>query len=255
MRNTEIFEKFLDTPYGIRAMEFFNKEKTEFEDFDWIVKKLKVTAPENYLDIGGGPGLRTMKVAKDMGCRNIDFVEPSAGSCRNFTKLAKLSGIRNVSTFSSSFEDFDTEKKYDFITSIHSWYYIDLDSLERMYDMLKDGGAAAILMDSETDIIRKIQLVCEKRMCKFNTNGGEDVIKKLGKLGIKHDVYEHTAMLSGLLNNGKFTKKAKAIISLLAYTKWSDIDEDTRNEIRCMLENISKKDKYPTKRFLVIIKK
>ena len=255
MQNTEVFEKFLDSKYGRRILEEFNKEKRFIENpADLIVKKINnKTNIDDYLDVGGGTGVRTLKIMKGLGITHIDFLEPAKKAPLDFCKKVPKLGL-DVNIIRSRFEDFKPVKKYDLITSVHTWYYIDLNSLERLYDLLKAGGVACIFMDSEKDTIKKIQEICESNFLKYKTNNAEDVCRQLDKLRIKYTVHKDEKTFSGLLKNGKYTKRAKIMMSLVSYAKWSDIPKETKISVKKMLQGISKKDRYPSRRWLIVIR-
>ncbi len=256
--STSIFEKFLDTKYGRRTLALFNKEKSKIENPpESIVNRFHgKIKPKNYLDIGGGTGKRTLKIVKGLGCLHTDFLEPSKRASDEFCKLAKRHRITDISVINSSFEDFNETKKYEFITSIHSWYYIDLKSLKKMHQMLVPNGIACIFIDSKEDTIKRIQDICETRFLGKPSNNAEDICKYMEKCGIKYSVYNYDGVLAGLLKNNNFTQRAKVIVSLVSYQKWSKISTSVKQKIlKMLIETDQGHGAYPSRRWLIVVKK
>lgn len=253
---TEVFERFLDTKYGQCILEKFNKEKRFIENpADLIVNefknKIKIV---DHLDIGGGTGIRTEKIVKGLKIENTDFLEPSKKAPLKFLRKSKKSGMK-VNLITCRFEDFQTEKKYDFITSVHAWYYIELDALRKLHDLLRPRGFAVIFMDSENDTIKKIQDICETEFWKGKTLNAEDICKFLDKIGVGYEIRKDERKFKGLIKSGNFTERAKIIMSLVSYARWEDIQDSIKLSVKRMLEKISKNDIYPSKRWLIIIRK
>jgi hypothetical protein len=88
---SSLFQKFLDSKYGLRVLEEFNNMKEEIENpSEFIVKLLKgKTNPNSYLDIGGGNGIRTMEIIEGLKPKHTLFLEPSGMASIHFSKLAK----------------------------------------------------------------------------------------------------------------------------------------------------------------------
>lgn len=257
MVDTRIFEEFLDTSGGREIAASFRKEKETIEDpGNFVISKMKgKIKPKNYLDIGGGLGNITLEIMKGLGCEQVDFLEPSTGASEHFSHLAKLSGIK-FSTINSGFEDFVPDKKYDFITAIHSWYYIKLEALKKLYDILEKGGHACIFLDSKNDIVKKIQDICQQDMHDILANNSEDIADYLGQINIPYTIYENDKILSGLLDDKELTERAKIMISYLSYIGWDKVSVTTKEKVRKLLIEEGKgKDKYPSRRRLIIIKK
>ena len=122
---------FLNSAEGLKVLGEFNKLKQDIEDPAGLVIKKILDKPgiKNYLDIGGGDGIRTLQIAKAFECEHIDYLEPSKNSSSLFVKQAKHSYQGTYTVINKGFQDFKATKKYELITSIHSWYYIDLRDL------------------------------------------------------------------------------------------------------------------------------
>lgn len=258
MIDVRIFEKFLDTKEGQELLEDFNKEKASLEDPDGLIISLmkKTARPKKYLDIGGGTGTRTINIIRNLKCEQTDFLEPSKKSAERFSEKARDSGIDNFSVINSRFEYFNLQRKYDFITSIHSWYYIELSALWKLVNILDKNGRAFIFIDSKEDTIYQIQEICQREILNIETNAFEDLTKQIDTLSAEYEIHEINENISGLLENGNLTNKTKTIISFLSYRGWSQIPEKTRRKIIKLLKKIGEgKDEYPSRRRLIIIKK
>jgi len=254
MRDTSLFEKFLNTAYGRRIWRAFLQTKKGTENpVEMILSKFRLEHNSGYLEIGGGFGEKTLKIAKKYGFKNIDFIEPSKKASDIFTKKAKSHrfGFR---IFNTPFEKFQPDTKYDLITSIHSWYYIDLKEIDKLYNILNKNGVACIFLDRKSDTIKKIQDVCEKFLG-FQSNNIEDIVEYFEKRKIKYNLFCENKKLKGLIKNNKLTERARTIISLVSYTPWDKILNITKEEIRLMLIKLSKNDTYPINRCLIVIRK
>jgi hypothetical protein len=121
--------------------------------------------------------------------------------------------------------------------------------------MLNHNGFACIFMDSKDDTIKKVQDICESDLYEMKSNNIEDIVEYLNRNKITYNIYNENKEISGMLKDNKFTEKARIIISLVSWRKWSDIPSSTKISIKRLLKNISKNDLYPSCRFLIIIKK
>lgn len=244
----------MDTPHGRKVWRAFLKTKKGTEDpVNLIISKAKPRNSSSYLEIGGGLGEKTIAIGKKFGFGKIDFIEPSKKASQVFLRNAKKLGIE-ARLFNTPFERFRPDRKYDLVTSIHSWYYIDLKELDKLYKLLQKGGIACIYLDRKSDIIKRIQDICEKFLG-FRSNNIEDLEFFLNKRKIKYDLYCEEKGLKGLIRRGNFTTKAKTIISLVGYTRWDEIPGRTKGKIKDMLTKLSKDDSYTTRRCLILIRK
>ena len=253
MRDTTIFEDFLDTDHGRKVWKAFLRTKNGIENpVELIAKKSKPKKKNNYLEVGGGLGEKTIFISRKLGFKNIDFLEPSEKGSSIFAKTAKKNKI-NFRIINTSFEEFKPDRKYDLITSIHSWYYIDLRELNKLHSILNRGGVACIFLDSRSDVVKKLHDVCDKFMG-FRSNSIEDIADFLDKQKIEYDLFCYKKELTGLIRKDGLTPKAKTIMSLIAYRKWNKIPDNAKEEARKMLISYGR-DIYPIRRCLITIKK
>lgn len=106
-------------------------------DKEWVKSDLKL------LDIGSAAGF-FLKAARDMGFGDVSGCEISkyAGEyCRNEF---------DIEVINSSFEDADTESKYDVITA---WYFIEhgpdpADNIRKIFNLLNEKGILALSVPS-----------------------------------------------------------------------------------------------------------
>lgn len=243
----------MDSAHGRRVWKKFLKTKKGTEDpLGLIASKVGLKNKSSYLDIGGGTGEKTLSIAKIFGINKVDFLEPSEKASVLFSKAAKKRGL-DFRAVNTSFENFTPSEKYGLITSIHSWYYIDLQELDKLYNILEKGGVACIYLDRKDDVIKKIQDICEKWLG-FESNNIEDIVGYLEKRKIKFRLFCEEKPLKSLIKDGRLTEKAKTIISLVSYTRWNKIPASVKEEIRKMLIE-SGKSKWMTKRCLILIRK
>ena len=249
------FERFLASAEGQRVLERFNALKRDFENpAQSVVKRwIPQASPPRYLEIGGGTGARTLDIARKLKIRRIDFVEPSAAACKTFKRLAKRSGVVGK-VFAVPFEHFETAERYDLITSIHSFYYINRSCLKKVHRMLAPGGRAFILIDSRSDIIKRIQDICERWQGEA-TLDFEDLRESLRRYGIPFRAWPEADVVRGLYLNRRFTAKAKTILSLLSWLPWQEIPEAVKEETSRLLVRASNRGCYRCRRVLIELRK
>lgn len=249
------FRRFLASEEGQRVLARFNSYKKDIENppesirAAWRSQKV----PGRYLEIGGGTGQRTLELARKLGCHHIDFVEPSSAACRVFRARSTRAGIP-CTTVTAAFEKFRTQKRYDLITAIHSFYYINRASLAKVYRLLAPGGKAFILLDSRRDVIKRLQDLCESWQGE-RTNNAEDLCESLRRAKIPHRTWPDTAAIRGLYRRGKFSRKAQIILSLLSWTPWSALPDSVKDKAKDLLLALSPHDEYVSRRVLIEIRK
>lgn len=253
--HSTVFSKFLTSGYGKNSLNNFNKIKKDLENpADYIIKNASKGRIYNYLEIGGGDGLHTIPIIRALKPGHVDFLEPSNSAPTKFSKFVRSKNI-NFSIINTTFEKFNTNKKYDLITSIHSWYYINLKSLEKLYGLIENGGTSFIFLDSKHDMIKTLENICERELYNYKSNDFEDVIAYLDRKRIGYKVYKYDTVLSGLLKNGEFTREARTIISLISWKNWKDIPDGTKSHIKKALIRTGRSNKYPSRRRLIVIRK
>jgi len=247
--------EFLSAEYGKRALRKFNKYKADLEDtIRFISARYRDLSPEYYLDIGAGDGTWTLEISRGIGARNIDFLEPSAEACEEFKKKSCKDFMGHVSIFPQRFEDFQADRRYGFISAIHSWYYISPNELAKLYGLLEHGAKASIFMDSKSDVIKRIQNICEKHLGEASNNL-EDITGFLDKSGIRYDVLVGERVnekVDGLIHEGDFTDKTRNIISLVSWTRWRDVPKAAKDEV---LDMLLTSDRASVRRYIEIVKK
>lgn len=115
-----------------------NYIEEEFQDDNFPIKK--EDARRNILDLGCGNGINTAFLAKIFSEHFIDAIDRSESQLK-FAKKNNSAG--NINYIASRLEDFNPEKKYDFILASHVLQYIntDLDEfIKKSVSLLREKG-------------------------------------------------------------------------------------------------------------------
>lgn len=75
MRDTTIFEDFLDTDHGRKVWKAFLRTKNGIENpVELIAKKSKPKKKNNYLEVGGGLGEKQFLSQENLGLKTLIFL-------------------------------------------------------------------------------------------------------------------------------------------------------------------------------------
>ena len=146
-----IFYKYYYQSYNLSSLsdeEYVNKYKhNELASFTPKLKELidNIENKNYYLDIGSGPG----NISELIG-NNFNYFmtnEPNSSFYNNYNFNEKYLG--NISKYIQETNDDDFKNtKYDLITCIHSFYYIEFKDykkvLNKLYDLLNTNGKLII---------------------------------------------------------------------------------------------------------------
>ena len=169
--------KFADekSPEFIKNMDYFFRNSNEdvqittdfLKEFRKRYKQPKTKL--DWLDVGTGPCVKPIMILegsnRNSGLINdfneiyIDVIEPEESwhdiFTHNLNELGLYWLITNI--FSSTWEDFDQDKKYNLITFFHSTYGIDPESLGKVPNILHEGGIACIILEDPESALYKIK--------------------------------------------------------------------------------------------------
>jgi 2-polyprenyl-3-methyl-5-hydroxy-6-metoxy-1,4-benzoquinol methylase len=101
------------------------------------------------LDIGSNVGFFSLYCSKHVN--SIDSIDPNKSCVEVSNHTRNFLGITNCTFYQTSFEEFKTKKKYDFIFSfaVHRYMKLSFEGyLEALHELLKEGGQ--LLLESHT---------------------------------------------------------------------------------------------------------
>lgn len=145
-------------------LEFFLQYSDENEvDSDTFLREFSKKDSLKWLDVGAGPGTKPIRILKK-GLINqcsvkLDILEPSEEWMRILTDNFERNGLTKLirRKYSVRWEDFNESKRYDLLTFFHSVYGIDIESLSKIPDFLKENGCACIVVESPNSHLHQIK--------------------------------------------------------------------------------------------------
>ncbi len=147
---------------------------------------------KSILDVGSGTG-HLDKMLLDRGYE-VDCLSPS-----NYlnNQIKKLLGDRS-NVYETTFEEFQTEKKYDMIQFCESFQYIDMEkALTNTHDLLNRDGYMLICDIFKKDVGGKSALSGGHRLSRFNEMIGKSPFRFIER----QDITEQTAPNMDLMND------------------------------------------------------
>lgn len=183
-----------------------NQEKTKINSTvnNYIIKKIilkKGDSDIKIFDIGFGIGFFLkrlyLQLVKKYKSISIEGCEPSIKNYEYFIKKKplKVKGTTELKTYSKTFLEVRTDKKFDFITAIYVFPHFLLDNLEetarKIYTMLNENGKFILVVANERYIKEKLKtqkdLFIEKNIIEFNSKEYKEIlhysdIPKIGKV-------------------------------------------------------------------------
>jgi SAM-dependent methyltransferase len=111
-------------------------------------------SPFNYLDVGCGFGNRTLSIIDTL----IKHTEVNPVALDPSKQLLQLfnqnKGSHSIELICSTWEDYSPSAKFDFVSSIHTFYYIDdwQSAIYKMLDVLNRKGKLCIAIRSQDQV-------------------------------------------------------------------------------------------------------
>ena len=150
------------------------------------------------LSIGGGQGLVEASVLQNAPHANVWFLDPSAEQCQAFRQHMKqehlLGRVKDIAQ--TTFQEYNTDQRFDRITSIFSWYFIgtNKNQLAKLLDLLTPDGTACLILPNTESIFADFtqSMSPDKRM----TLVGDEVVNVLNTLECTVTQHTHTKWLA-----------------------------------------------------------
>ncbi len=165
MKNKEFFYQQYD------KIRWENQEKTKINSFiyDYIVKEVVSKKKDSKLkifDIGFGIGFFLRQLSRSLGRKYSNIVlegcEPSYKNYRYFkSKPINIGKGTSLRIYNKTFQDVQTDEKFDFVTSIYTFTAFVSEELEesakKIYSMLDSGGKFVLVVADEKYLDEKLK--------------------------------------------------------------------------------------------------
>lgn len=206
-------------------IDWKNQEKTKINSFinDYIIRNIILNhkgGDISIFDIGFGIGFffKMLLPALEGKYKNIliEGCEPSRVNYDYYLKKKPKNFPSNVAitTYKKTFQDTETEKKFDFVTAIYVFPHFLLEDLEdivkKIHSMLKDGGKFVLVLAEEKYIENKLKteqdLFIEKRNITYNGKQFKELLhySDIPKIGKIVDYNREEAYYLDLFKNNNF---------------------------------------------------
>jgi len=213
---------------------------------------------QSLLSIGGGKGLVEASLLRNSPHAKISYLDPSPEQCEKFRQHMQqenlLERVEHIAEM--TFQEYQTNQKFDRILSIFSWYFIGANKhlLTRLLGLLMSSGSACIVLPNKGSIFADFtrSMSPDKQM----TLVGEDVLDVLNKMDCDVIQHSHTKWLAtNDLFDGEFASEAS--LAFAAFVAMRPITTFTSVEKKHIVDllNASRESKgVPLKWDLLIIK-
>jgi SAM-dependent methyltransferase len=195
---------------------------------------------ENVLSIGCGNGRFELPLLERFQII-VDFIEPSPSMFEQLSRnleTHKETGKAGV-FFNGRFEEFLTEKQYDFIFGIHSFYFMEnaVICAQRAAQLLNSNGHLAIVLHATDGFGRRL-------ICEFDHAGIQGGATAEWLHGQLSDSWELSFIESNLPYNDfvegdGFTARGQAFVAFYAYRDWTTFVPEEKRRARQIFEEHS----------------
>ena len=204
-----------------------------------VFNKTESKSGLNYLDVGCGYGGKTLPiihVLEDVGIVNTIALDPSENLLSLFKAQKNNERIHFVC---STWEDYYPESTFNFISSIHTFYYIHdwKTAIEKMINSLDQGGIICIALRAN-DVVCQFRNYFYKKIYADNrTERNCDELCAL--LELLHIHYKIEFVESKLDVRDCLLQNAQGqqLIEFLLRFPYADISNQVKNEIHTYLED------------------
>jgi SAM-dependent methyltransferase len=179
---------------------------------------------KNMLSVGSGNGRYDLSLMKRYSM-TVDFIEPSPkmGLTENLSRNRGpgLAGLVHDGTF----ETFATDIKYDFIHSIHSFYFIKAPakSVRKALNLLKPNGQLAIILRLD-DSLGTLMMKEFDRECFAGDLTAESLVNMI-EAPCDFSIFLAPRPCSELFEGTGLSDAGKALVSFYANREWSALSK------------------------------
>jgi SAM-dependent methyltransferase len=195
---------------------------------------------KNVLSIGCGNGRFELPLLERFPI-TVDFIEPSPSmfeELSNNLRTGKGPGKAGV-LFNGRFEEFTTEKRYDFIFGIHSFYFMEnaVICAQRAAQLLNSSGHLAIVLHATDGFGRRL-------ICEFDHAGVQGGATAEWLYEQLSDSWELSFIESHLPYNDFvegdcLTARGRAFVAFYAYRDWRTFVPAEKQRARKIIEEHS----------------
>ena len=270
------YEEYRDAHASGAATEDYSRFRSIIrKDFSKISKHILKNNPEEYLkilDIGGGDGKSLIQIVKPLIKEGrdtlIDYLDVSVNQAKSFLENMDKEGLaEKIDRINiTPWENFRLREghnihNYNVVLALHSWYGIGNKTKENKHPLEKvklalrhwpfKGSAGYIVLAGKDNFFDMIG-----KSIGIHRTIGADVIEKLEKLCIEHEVQEiydnQFSLKNDLFNGGELTRAGKEVVSYIIRRDFEGLSEEEKTKMRNVFEEQIKNPKYAANDLIII---
>lgn len=178
----------------------------------------------SYLDIGCGDGALASAVADYLAnLAQVAVVGLDASQAQLDVALTEFKRLPNVAfePVKRTLESFESDRRFNLITAVHSLYVIDEAYTRRIFELLEPGGLACIwLAMRKENVITDVCVACDDVLRPGQRrNTADDVVSFAKAAGLNASIQEFAGAISGLLDGEDLTPDGQKLIDFCALQK------------------------------------
>lgn len=216
----EYFTQFPDA-YA-KVVSSFNRTETLYH---YLVEKGLLDDGSTILSIGPGDGEVEIRLAKEWK-QQLGIVEPARLLFDQFMSNAQTAGIQSglLDVQQQSFEEFQTDRKYDLVLSLFSWFAFGFNRqlLEKALSYRTTTGKLLICLQSETCPSTRISAVSQSTGINLTSEALSEWATREG-YAHEYDLYHGYVPTARFLVEGELTQTGKDFASFVSATPWDEL--------------------------------
>jgi 16S rRNA G527 N7-methylase RsmG len=183
----------------------YTKNEGVCEILRFLTGEKALNKSDTVLDIGAGNGRYTLELAQL--CSAVTAIDMNGTSLSVIRKYAKEIGLSNITTLAKSWEEYDTDEKYDFILSSMCPAICNIDEILKMENMCKRTCCLVAVGRGSYEKVRQdiMKLLPIKKISGMTTEALQyyNILYLMGRqVNVKtcSQHFEYAQTLEGLLN-------------------------------------------------------
>lgn len=209
------------------------------------------------LSIGGGQGIIEASLLRNAPHALIWYLDPSNEQCTAFRKYMRdedlFSRVEDITQ--TTFQDFTTNRTFDRIVSVFSWFYIGTDKrwLTKLLDLLTPSGFAILVLPNKESIetVFYRALSPDKRM----TLDGDEVVKAMSELRctVNQDTYTKWLSNEEIYEGEQLSDGSLAFAAFAAERSFDTFNSDEKAKVAELLKKSKKAQGVPLSWDLILV--
>lgn len=218
-------------------LEYFNKYPDAYQKIvasfdrihtlhDYLIDIDGMVGASSIFSIGPGDGAIEVRLAKENNLK-LGVVEPSSLLFEKLRSNVASAGIKHllIEENQQSFEDYESEEKYDCVLSLYSWFAFGFDTqlLEKALRLLNPGGLLVICLQSEKSPSTQISSSSRSTGIDLTSEALSTYFKQSG-FGHQYLMYDGGVAAETYIGKDGLTELGKDLVSFLNATPWNDLN-------------------------------